>query len=137
MRGGYILPWLTKEMCLLCSDFLGWNMAHGSCKGIGNCGRAPGMLVFGEHCALCHSRRPVRTITVQERRSGLELRGGREHGGNWVESGCISKVDPVRFAAVRDDSSISSPSHHLISYTKYDFFEPGSCFLSFSTGPTK
>lgn len=128
--GDHILPWLRKEMYLF-SDFLGWNVARGSCKGVGHCGGAHGMLVLAEHWALCPIRRPVRAIAAQERWCGLELRGGRERGGNCGESGCTSKVDPVRFMAVRDDSSVSPPSHHFISYAEYDSLEPGSCFLSF------
>lgn len=89
MRGSPILPWLRKEMCLLCSDFLGWNVAHGSCKGIDSCGGARGMHLLGEHCALCPVRRPVRTSAVQERRCGLTLRGGLGRGGDWVESGGV------------------------------------------------
>lgn len=49
------LPWLRKETGVLCSAFIGWNVAHASCNGIGICSGAHGMLVFGELCAVCQS----------------------------------------------------------------------------------
>ena len=136
LHGGHILPWLRKEMYLF-SDFLGWNVARGSCQGVGHCGGAHGMLVLAEHCALCPIRRPIRTIAAQERPCGLELRGGRERGGNWVESGCTSKVDPVRFMAVRDDSSVSPLPTILFTILNMIPLSLAQVFSHFSTGPSK
>lgn len=116
---------------------LGWNVAHGSCKGIDSCGGARGMRLLGEHCALCPVRRPVRTSTGQERRCGLALRGGLGRGGDWVESGCLSKVDSVGFVAIRDNSSISSLPTILFLTLNLISLSLDHVFSHFSTGPIK
>lgn len=96
------------------------------------------LCVCGGYLSATSFGRPGSILVIRERRWRLGAEWCQQRGGNWVESGYILKVDPRRCADVMGDSSIPPPPpHHLISYTKCDFFKPGSYFYLIFPGPRK
>lgn len=129
-------PWLRSNTPPR-SDFVGRIVAHRSCKGVGECRGVHVMPVSSDCHPFCHLGGQLEPLQYVRGDGGLGLSGVGKGGGDWVESGYVLKVDPIRFADVMADSLIFPLPTILYSILTVISLSPIHVFISFFHRPWK